>query len=92
MSKNLVEFYDFENRNGVLENDSKSQNGFQWYEGGIFWFILVEYIRLTGDSKYANLVTTNLAKSSYGSKGSFLGNVPSIAALSGKWNDDIAWW
>jgi hypothetical protein len=34
---------------------------------------------------------TALATASNGVVGSFLGAVPSLAALSGKWNDDILW-
>lgn len=88
MAQNLLNFYDRNNIDGHLENGSKTQDGFQWYEGGIFWLILMEYTRLTGDDQFAKVITTVLAKSSYGTKGSFLGNIPTIAALSGKWNDD----
>ena len=44
----------------------------------------MEYVRVTGDTQYDSPMFTALATASNGQAGSFLGAVPSIAALAGK--------
>ena len=52
----------------------------------------MEYVRVTGDSQYDSTMFTALATASNGPVGSFLGPVPILSELAGKWNDDILWY
>ena len=79
---------------GVIRpNTSPGPDGFQWYEGGIMWGAVMEYIRLTGDTTYTETISQALVLASEGQTASFLGRIPTLAeTLEGKWNDDILWW
>jgi hypothetical protein len=96
MVKVLMDYYQSNNYGGsVTENDSKvlktsnpkGVDGFQWFEGGIFWGIMMEYVRATGDTQYDTIIGEALATASNGPTGSFLGPVPKLAGVAGKWND-----
>lgn len=77
----------------INPNTSPTASGFQWYEGGIMWGAISEYMRTTGDVKYATEMVNALTLGSYGTTGSFLGTNEVLATtIEGKWNDDILWW
>lgn len=86
----MMGYYYKDNTGGhITTSEVKDETGFQWFEGGIFWQIAVEYMRVTGDLNHANATFTGLALGSNLAVGSFLGRNPALASLSGKWNDDI---
>jgi mannan endo-1,6-alpha-mannosidase len=98
MAKNLLSYYDPPNTaaNGsIYPNRSSGPDGFQWYESGIMWGILMQAIRVTGDVSEidVNIIVNALTEASYFKTGSFLGELASFdQVILGKWNDDIGWW
>ncbi|KAJ3274068.1 hydrolase 76 protein [Terramyces sp. JEL0728] len=76
----------------IVESTNQDQTGFQWYEGGIMWGTMMEYMRVTGDNQYSTTVVNGLTLGSSGTIGSFLGANKVINGLAGRWNDDIMWW
>ena len=96
MVTNLMNYYvpgQTAEKGVIRPNTSPGPDGFQWYEGGIMWGAIMEYIRLTGDTTYSETVSQALVLASEGQTASFLGKIPTLAeTLEGKWNDDILWW
>ncbi|KAI8893311.1 glycoside hydrolase, partial [Globomyces pollinis-pini] len=77
----------------IHPNSKDGPDGFQWYEGGVMWGMMMEYQKLTGDDQYKTTVTNGLTLASSGTIGSFLGkNRATSISIKGKWNDDILWW
>ncbi|KAJ3257126.1 hydrolase 76 protein [Boothiomyces macroporosus] len=76
----------------IIESTNHDETGFQWYEGGIMWGAMMEYMRATGDNQYTTTVVNGLTLGSSGKIGSFLGANKVINGLAGRWNDDIMWW
>jgi Glycosyl hydrolase family 76 len=73
----------------LKQNTSPDASGFQWYEGGIMWGAVMEYIKVTGDATHANTVVNGLTEASFRKVGSFLGTSEALAiTVEGKWNDD----
>lgn len=96
MVDNLMAYYNApgaSSQGTINPNTNSDASGFQWYEGGIMWGVLSEYMKTTGDLTHATTVVNALTLASYGEVGSFLGTNEVIAiTLEGKWNDDILWW
>jgi hypothetical protein len=73
----------------IKQSTAPDASGFQWYEGGIMWGAVMEYIKVTGDATYANTVVNGLTEGSFRKVGSFLGTNEALAVtVEGKWNDD----
>jgi mannan endo-1,6-alpha-mannosidase len=96
MVTNLIKYYvpgKTASTGTILQNPSKGPEGFQWYEGGIMWGAMMEYIKTTGDATYSTTIVNALTEASYGKVSNFLGNSPKFAeTVDGKWNDDILWY
>ena len=80
--------------NKGLDNPNRENGptGFQWYEGGLMWGAVMEYVKTVQDTTYANIAVNALTKESWGTLGDFLGNNKEASSAGGKWNDDMAWW
>ncbi|KAJ3302832.1 hydrolase 76 protein [Kappamyces sp. JEL0829] len=93
-----MSYYKPNSQGCVLPNTAKDASGFQYYEGGIMWGAMLEYMKTTQgsdspDLSFATTVVNGLTLSSFGTVGSFLGkNQITAETLEGKWNDDILWW
>ena len=104
MVDNLMAYYNkpgASSQGTINESDNPDASGFQWYEGGIMWGAVMEYIKVTGDATHANTVVNALTEASYRKVGSFLGTSEALAVtVEGKWNDDsksfsiylVLWW
>jgi mannan endo-1,6-alpha-mannosidase len=96
MAKNLMGYYSCTGcaANGLpLANGASGPEGFQWYEGGVMWGVVMEYIKITGDETYASTVVNALTEASSFKTSNFLGNNPAFEeTVAGKWNDDILWY
>jgi mannan endo-1,6-alpha-mannosidase len=77
----------------IFPNSAQDSTGFQWFEGGIMWGAMFEYMKTLGDQQYVETISQALVLASFGEIASFLGAIPTLAeTLQGKWNDDILWW
>ncbi|KAI8897453.1 glycosyl hydrolase family 76-domain-containing protein [Globomyces pollinis-pini] len=95
IADNLMNYYDesASQQGTIPPKVGDSEKGWQWYEGGIMWGLMLDYIRLSGNHTYGNTIVNGLTKASFGPIGSFLGSIPKLSeTLEGKWNDDILWW
>jgi hypothetical protein len=82
-------------RNGAFNEDPNNPtiDGMQWYESGIAWGAMMDYVQNTGDQTHATTVVNAITMASYNGVGSFLGRIKAISeGVEGKWNDDIGWW
>lgn len=84
----------------LLGNGNNDASDRQWYESGILWLTISEYVKLNAgstsfDPTFAATMTSAWQAASYDSASNFLGP-PNLAnelsKLFGKWNDDILWW
>merc|ERR1719215_791118 len=82
MVDNLMAYYNApgaSSQGTINPNTNSDASGFQWYEGGIMWGVLSEYMKTTGDLTHATTVVNALTLASYGEVGSFLGTNEVIA-------------
>ena len=87
------------NQGAIPESRSGGVDGFQWYESGIMWGAVLDYIQASGDQDYLTIATQAVTLAAHNGVGSFVGN-PGLFGLDqtrtqvwdGKWNDDILWW
>ncbi|KAJ3270127.1 hydrolase 76 protein [Terramyces sp. JEL0728] len=64
-----------------------------WYEGGIMWGAMLEYIKVSGDNSFIGKISNAIQLSGSGTTGSFLGISSTVSeTIGGRWNDDILWW
>ncbi|KAI9329462.1 glycosyl hydrolase family 76-domain-containing protein [Obelidium mucronatum] len=63
----------------------------QWHESGIYWDLFYKYMQYSGDTTHLSFVDQNIQLSA-GSSSDFLDGLNPILEISGRWNDDIAWW
>ena len=99
--QNLVQYYldNPKTAGSIPESSSPGIDGFQWYESGIMWGAVLDYIQVSGDQQYLTVATQAVTLASHNGVGSFVGD-PGLFGLDqtrtqiwdGKWNDDILWW
>ncbi|KAJ3074608.1 hydrolase 76 protein [Podochytrium sp. JEL0797] len=63
----------------------------QWHESGIYWDLFYKYMQYSGDTSYLSWVDSNMQESAAGNM-DFLDGMNPLIEMSGRWNDDIAWW
>lgn len=76
MANNLMAYYvpgKTASQGAINQNGASDATGFQWYEGGIMWGALMEYIKTTGDATHATTISQALTLASFGKTASFLG-------------------
>lgn len=98
MVEQLMSYYTCENcQNGVggiVSGSGNNAKSFQWYEGGLFWGIMGEYMKTAQDFTHKTAFGQALTLASYRNVGNFLGNTGGRggSVLAGKYNDDVLWW
>jgi mannan endo-1,6-alpha-mannosidase len=93
-AETVMKYYTPNSQGAIPENTASDASGMQWYESGILWGVMMDYVQITNDQTYVNTVSAALSNASFGDAASFLGGSSSsiLAKLTGKWNDDILWW
>jgi hypothetical protein len=95
IAKITTSYYKNERDGAIAQNGRRDATGVQWYESGILWMSVAEYLRVTSDNELGPLVSEALSRASFGSSANFLGSGALVLiseTLYGKWNDDILWW
>jgi len=96
IANNLIGYYlkpGASSQGTINPSTAQDASGFQWYEGGIMWGVMMEYMKTTGDLTHITSSVNAMTLGSFGTVGSFLGTDEVLAiTLEGKWNDDILWW
>ncbi|KAJ3270152.1 hydrolase 76 protein [Terramyces sp. JEL0728] len=88
IANNLMSYYT-PNTQGVIPDFGD----YPWYEGGVMWGAMMEFIKTSGNSTFSTTVVNALTLASEGSVGSFLtSNENKGSVWLGRWNDDILWW
>ncbi|KAJ3310962.1 hydrolase 76 protein [Boothiomyces sp. JEL0838] len=88
IAANLMTYYT-PNPNGVIPD----LGDFPWYEGGVMWGAMMEYIKTSGNATFSTTVVNALTLASEGAVGSFLTADENEGSVwLGRWNDDILWW
>ncbi|KAJ3320193.1 hydrolase 76 protein [Boothiomyces sp. JEL0866] len=88
IASNLMSYYT-PNSKGVIPDFGD----FPWYEGGVMWGAMMEYIKTSGNDTFSRTVVNALTLASEGTVGSFLTSDENEGSVwLGRWNDDILWW
>ncbi|KAJ2993756.1 hydrolase 76 protein [Globomyces sp. JEL0801] len=86
LAKNLMGYYPKPAFDGAIQNIT-------FYESGIFWGVMMDYVQATGDQTYSTLIVNAITLASDRKSSNFLGSSPAFAETwLGVWNDDLLWW
>lgn len=81
MAGNLI---NYAKQGKITPVNGDGPEAFQWFEGGLYYGIMMDYTKITQDNQYSTILVNSLTQESFGKTGSFLGTDPSTAELGGK--------